>query len=504
MALSYMADKRFTNGLRTGEQYIDDIKNDGRRVFINGEQVEDITTHPSFCEAVRSIAALYDISSDPDNRKLMSFISPKTDCPVNRIWQIPKNIDDMYLRKFAIERWAEETFGLMGRTPDHVAGFFVGWASNPKVFETEENNQMADNLMRFFEFARDNDKYITYTIIPPQIDRSKSMHQQDPSDLYAGVTEETSDGIIIHGAQMLGTGTALSDYVCLSQITPLNTGDENYAINVVVPCNAPGLKIYSRKSYALSGSSTFDYPLASRYDETDSLVVFDNVFVPWEQVFVFKNIKICRDQWWKTSAHSMGNHQAQIRLCVKLKFLMGLSKRIAEMNGVINLPAVSSLLGEMASYAAMLERLVEAQIATSNEISEGVVEPGRQALYAAIVLQAEVYPKILNWMRELCGGGVIQLPSSYLDFKNPEIRSDIDRYIKSPEYNSEEKVKLLKLAWDIIGSEFAGRHEQYEKFYAGPPFVAKSRMYQAYDFKGGDDLVKSALDGYNLEGVNRK
>ena len=92
MALSYMADKRFTNGLRTGEQYIDDIKNDGRRVFINGEQVEDITTHPSFCEAVRSIAALYDISSDPDNRKLMSFISPKTDCPVNRIWQIPKNI----------------------------------------------------------------------------------------------------------------------------------------------------------------------------------------------------------------------------------------------------------------------------------------------------------------------------------------------------------------------------------------------------------------------------
>ena len=183
---------------------------------------------------------------------------------------------------------------------------------------------------------------------------------------------------------------------------------------------------------------------------------------------------------------------------------MGLSKRIAEMNGVINLPAVSSLLGEMASYAAMLEGLVEAQIATSNEISEGVVEPGRQALYAAIVLQAEVYPKILNWMRELCGGGVIQLPSSYLDFKNPEIRSDIDRYIKSPEYNSEEKVKLLKLAWDIIGSEFAGRHEQYEKFYAGPPFVAKSRMYQAYDFKGGDDLVKSALDGYNLEGVNRK
>ena len=196
----------------------------------------------------------------------------------------------------------------------------------------------------------------------------------------------------------------------------------------------------------------------------------------------------------------MGNHQAQIRLCSKLQFLMGLAKRIADMNGVAAIPAVQTLLGDMASYAAMLEGLVDAQIATCTTNANGFVEPGRQALYAAIVLQAEVYPKMLNLMRELCGGGVIQLPSSVRDFDNPEIRADIDRYTRSPGYSGEERVKLMKLAWDLIGSEFAGRHDQYEKFYAGPPFVVKTRMYQAYDFDKSARLVDAALAGYDRKG----
>lgn len=500
MPASYANDKRFPGGLRTGAQYIDGIKNDGRRVFIDGEEVADVASHPAFREAVRSIAGLYDIASDPANRDLMTFPSPVTGEPVNRIWQLPRTEADLHARRGAIARWSEATFGLMGRSPDHVAGFFTGWASAPEVFARNGATERAECLMRFFEFLRDRDIFITYTIVPPQIDRSKPMHQQDPADLYAGVVEERDDGVVIRGAQMLGTGTALSDYVCLSQVTPVRPGDENHAINVAIACNAPGVKIYSRRSYAAAANSIFDYPLAARFDETDSLVVFDDVLVPWEQVFVYKDIEICRDQWWDTGSHAMGNHQAQIRLCTKLQFLMGLAKRIAEMNGVAAIPAVQTLIGDMASYAAMLEGLVEAQIATCTTNANGIAEPGRQALYAAIVLQAEAYPKMLNWMRELCGGGVIQLPSSALDFDNPEIRADIERYNQSPGYNGEERVKLMKLAWDLIGSEFAGRHDQYEKFYAGPPFVVKTRMYQAYDFDKSQALVDAALAGYDLTG----
>ncbi len=503
MPASYLSDKRFAGGLRTGAQYIDGLKNDGRRVFIDGEEVADVTGHPAFREAVRSIAGLYDIASDPANRDLMTFPSPATGEPVNRIWQLPRSAADLHARRAAIARWSEATFGLMGRSPDHVAGFFVGWAMAPEVFARNGAAERADNLMRFFEFLRDRDVFVTYTIVPPQIDRSKPMHQQDPADLYAGVVEERDDGVVIRGAQMLGTGTALSDYVCLSQISPVRPGDENHAVNVAVACNAPGVKIYSRRSYAAAASSTFDYPLASRFDESDALVVFDDVLVPWQQVFVYKDIEICRDQWWDTGSHAMGNHQAQIRLCTKLQFLMGLAKRIADMNGVATIPAVQTLLGDMASYAAMLEGLVDAQIATCTTNENGFVEPGRQALYSAIVLQAEVYPKMLNLMRELCGGGVIQLPSSARDFENPDIRADIDRYNQSPGYSSEERVKLMKLAWDLIGSEFAGRHDQYEKFYAGPPFVVRSRMYQAYNFDKSRGLVDAALAGYDLSGRRR-
>src|SRR5262245_15238917 len=106
--------------LRTGQQYLDDIKNDGRRVFLDGEEIRDVTAHPAFREGARTIAQLYDIASDPANRDLMTYRSPTTGKPVNRMWQIPNSVEDLRLRRRAIERWSEETFGFLGRSPDHV------------------------------------------------------------------------------------------------------------------------------------------------------------------------------------------------------------------------------------------------------------------------------------------------------------------------------------------------------------------------------------------------
>ena len=485
---------------RTGQNYIDAIKGDGRKVFIDGEEVNDVTTHPAFREAIKTTARLYDIASEPANRNLMRFgleASPKT---INRIWQLPKSENDLRLRRSAVEKWSEVTFGLMGRSPDHVAAFFCGWMMNSDVFEQNGGKEKKKYLENFYEYLSENDYYVTYTIIPPQIDRSKPMHQQSPRDLYAGVVKEKDNGIIVRGAQMLGTGAVLSDYISLGQITPIQPGDEDHAINFAVACNSPGLKIYSRRSYASAANSTFDYPLSSQFDETDSLVVFDDVFVPWEQVFVYRDLEISKDQWWKTAAHSMGNHQAQIRFVTKLRLIMGLAKRITEMNGVNKLPAVKGILGEMSSYAAMVEGLLDAQISNCSIIGKEFVEPARQPLYAAIALQSEVYPKLLNLLRELCGGGLIQLPSSSTDFKNPQIKIDIDRYIQSPGYPADERVKLMKLTWDLVGSEFAGRQEQYERFYAGPPFATKTRMESEYNFAEGERLVDDVLATYDIEG----
>jgi 4-hydroxyphenylacetate 3-monooxygenase len=488
------------SGLRSGAQYIGDLSGGGRRVFIDGAEVEDVTKHNAFRAAARSVASLFDISSTPENRDLMTFPSPHTGEPVNRIWQMPRSKEDLAARRIAITRWSDATLGLMGRSPDHVAGFYVGFNAAPEVF-ARGGDRYADNVTRFYQFLRDYDLYATYTIVPPQIDRSKPAHQQDPPDLYAGVVEERDDGIVVRGGQMLGTGAALADFVHLSTIHPMRPGDENYAISVAIPCNAPGVKIYSRRSYAQAANSTYDYPLASRFDETDSLLVFDNVFVPWERVFVYKNLEIARAQWFETPAHIFGNNQAQIRFSSKLAFMVGLMKQIAEMNGTGTLPPVQGMIAQLATYAAMQEGLVYAQEARATANANGYFVPAAQEHYANMNLQSEIYPKMLDIMRELCGGGLIQLPSSVEDFKNPEISADISRYVQSPGYPAEQRVKLLKLAWDIIGSEFAGRHQQYEKFYAGAPFIVKTHMYRSYDFDRAERLVTEALDGYDVDGV---
>ncbi len=480
------------DGLRSGAHYIDSIRDDGRRVILDGEIVRDVTAHPGFKEAVRSIARLWDLAADPANRDVMTYPSPRTGKPVLRCWEIPRTPADLGTRHKMLERWAEASFGLMGRTPDHVAGFFAGFAAKPSIFAAV-GAQFAENVVRFYEYARDNHLYISYAIVPPQIDRSKPAHQQSDPTLHAGVVAERDGGIVLKGAQQLATGAALSDWLHLSCIHPLQPGDEAYALSVAMPISAPGLKIYTRRPYATGATSAFDYPLSSRFDETDALVVLDDVFVPWEHVFVYRNIALCRDQWWRTPAHVLGNHQAQVRYATKLRFLMGLAKRLTAITGSGSLPPVQIMLGEMAAIAAIVENMVTAQEASATVDEEGVVWPWRAALYAVMSLQAELNPRLIDMARELAGGSMIMLPSSVKDFANPETAADLERYVHSPGYPAKERVALLKMLWDLIGSEFAGRHQQYEKFYGGASFLVKQNMFRTYDFARAERLVDAAL-----------
>jgi 4-hydroxyphenylacetate 3-monooxygenase len=478
--------------MRNGTQFLDAIRDDGRRVYFDGELVRDVTAHPAFRGAARSLAHLFDVAADPANRELMTYPSPATGGPVLRCYHIPKTATDLASRRAMSARWAEETFGLMGRTPDHVAGFLAGYAAKPSVF-AEAGKQYAQNVLRYYEYARDNHQYLSYAIVPPQIDRSKPAHKQSDSTLYAGVVAERDGGIVLKGAQQLGTGAVFSDAVYISCIHPLVPGDEAYAFAVAVPANAPGLKIYPRRSYAADATSAFDYPLSSRFDEVDALIVLDDVFVPWENVFCYRNLQLCRDQWWRTPSHSYGNHQAQIRYSAKLRFLMGLTKRLCEITGNDANPAVQIMLGEMAAFATIVDSMVQAQETQATIDTEGVVWPAKTALYAVMALQSEINPRLLNMARELAGGSIIMLPSTAKDFDNPEIAADLERYIASPGFPSRARTAILKLVWDLIGSEFAGRHEQYEKFYGGASFLIKQNMARAYDFAGATRMVDRAL-----------
>jgi 4-hydroxyphenylacetate 3-monooxygenase len=479
--------------MRTGDDYIASIR-DGRTVMLDGEKVDDVTTHPAFSGVVRSVASMYDAAADPANRELYTYRSPRDGAPVHRWWHIPRTRDDLTIRRRAIEAWSEMSCGFLGRSPDHVASFLAGFAGSLPMF-AEGGQQFADNVQRFYEKARDESLYLSYTIIHPTVDRSKPPHQQYEPNVYVSVLREQDDGIVLRGAQMLGTGSVMSDYIFVSCILPLPEGAEDYAFSVVVPNNAPGLRIYSRRSYANATTDTRDHPLANRFDETDSLVVFDDVVVPWEHVFVLRNRAITAGQFQRTAAHSLGNTQAQIRFATKLKYFAGLAHGILESSGGIGDPKNKTRLGLLAGKCSIPAAFVEAAEATSFVDQYGVANPGHAMLYSAMTLQPNLMNDIIFALRELGGGGVIQLPSSSASFGDPVSAADIDRYIRWPNATSDERVGLLNLVWDSIGSEFAGRHLQYEMFYAGDPAVPQMRNFNSYDWTGAARLVDQCLAG---------
>jgi 4-hydroxyphenylacetate 3-monooxygenase len=484
--------------MRSGEEYLRSL-NDGRHVYADGELVKDVTTHPAFREAAKSMARLFDIAAAPEHRDLMTYPSPRTGAPVWRAWQIPKNHADLRAKRLAAEKWAEESFGLMGRTPDHVAGFIAGYAAKPGLFAAG-GQRFADNLLNIYENLRDNHRYVTYAIVPPQIDRSKPAHQQKDPTLYAGVVKERDDGIVICGAQQLATAGVFADYLHLSCIHPLRPGDEAYANGVVIPINTPGLKLYSRRTFANDRMNSFDYPLTSRFDEADCFCVFDNVFVPWESVYIYRNLQICWDQWWKTPAHLYGNYQAQCRYAVKLRFMLGLAKRMNEMTGNDTHQAVQIEMGELAAVVTIVEQMLLAHETTASIDADGVLWPSQTGLYAVMALQSELNGRMLETIRELAGAAMITLPSSARDFDNPEIARDLEKYMQSATTPAKERVALMRLLWDFLGTEFGSRHAQYEKFYGGASFLVKQNVNRFYNYKRATALVDAAL---GLPSVNR-
>jgi len=297
---------------------------------------------------------------------------------------------------------------------------------------------------------------------------------------------------------MLATGGIMANEVLVTCIQPLQPGDEPYAISFAIPMNTPGLKMLSRKSYEAGAPEVFDAPLSSRFDENDAVIYFDDVKVPWDRVFVFKDIAMCQKQFHATPAHVYQNYQAMIRLSVKVRFLIGLAHRTAEMNGILNFPQVRETLGQLAAEGGMIDALVAAMEVKGTQRGRYFV-PDRHTLYAAQTLTQQLYGKILTTLRELAGGGMIMLPSSVADYANPELATLIDKTQQSPAANSRERVKFYKLAWDAVGSEFASRHQQYEMFYAGATFVTKGHSFRTYDWEAASALVEGMLGTYDLD-----
>ncbi|AGW92793.1 MULTISPECIES: 4-hydroxyphenylacetate 3-hydroxylase family protein [Cupriavidus] len=483
--------------IKTGSQHIAMLR-DGREVYLDGKRVTDVTVHPAFRNSIRSYANLYDYQARPENIEKMTFQPAGADRRVSRIWELPTSYNELVERRQMLEAWTALHYGFMGRSPDHVASCISGMVMGIDVLE-QADPARAGALRDYYRYARDNDLFLTYVIVNPQANQAKAAHEQEDKYLAVGIVDQDAEGITVRGAKMLATSGIMANEVFCSCIQPLREGDEMYALSFAVPMNTKGLKVMSRKSYEASATSVFDNPLASRFDENDAVLYFDDVKVPWDRIFVAGDVAMCAKQFHATPAHVYQNYQCQVRLMVKLRFLVGLAHRITEINGTNGFPQVRELLGQLAAEAGMVEAWVYGMEAKGQVNQNGYFVPDRSMLYGSQVVTQQLYAKVLNTLRELAGGGMIMLPSSIGDFANPALAGIIAKTQKSPVCSPEERVKFFKLAWDAVGSEFASRHNQYEMFYAGATFVTKGHAYRTYDWKSASGLVDHMLGSYSLE-----
>lgn len=482
---------------KTGTEHIESLR-DGREVFINGERVDDVTEHPAFRNAVRSAAALYDYQAAPENLELMTFQPEGSQRRINRAWQFPTSLDELIQRRKALEAWARQSYGFLGRSPDHVASALIGQRMGIDVFR-EHGEDRARALAEYVDHISKNDLFLTYVIINPQSERSKDWGEQE-EELVARIVDEDSAGITIRGAKMLGTSSIMANEVLVANLQPLKPGEEDLAFSCALPMNAKGLKVLSRKSYEYSSTSVYDNPLASRFDENDALMYFDDVKVPWDRVFVYRDTDMCRRQFHDTPGHIFQNYQAQIRLTVKLKFLIAVARRLTETIGTINIPSVREQLGGLAAHVGMVEATLHGMETAGNHWNgTPYYVPHRHFLYSAQVTTQDLYPRIMNMIRELAGGAFIMLPSSVADWANPELKRIIRTTQRSAVMGPEERVKFLKAAWDAIGSEFGSRHTQYEMFYAGARFVTSGHSFRTFDWENATTMIDDLLNSYEAD-----
>jgi 4-hydroxyphenylacetate 3-monooxygenase len=479
--------------IKSGKAYLDGL-NDGRIIYIGGERVDNVTTHPGFRNAARSYARIYDARFDKRLRDILSY--EENGERYATYFLKPRSREDLLRRTRSCQAIADLTYGMMGRSPDFVGGYITGAAMQPEVFDSSKY-KFGAHVERIYEYCRKNDVFLSHAVSPPQGTRDKKLYQREVSRAASlSVVAEGDSGVTINGMKMLATSAAFSDEIWIGNILPLAEGHESESITCIVPPNAPGLTLWSRKPFERYAVSEFDNYLSHHFDESDCVVVCEDVKVPWERVFTHNDIELSRQIYFRTPAHTLSNHQAAVRYAAKMKLLLGLARRITQSMGIDRVPAVVDDLGHLAALYGMIKGMIYGQIQDCEELGNGYVNYNRHFMYAAIYFATQNYDQICAKVRELSGGSVLQMPADVSVLSNPKTRELFEHLWQTPTQSAVERFKLFKLAWDLLGSDFGGRHLQYERFYMGPAFVVRSHNTRECSWQEIEGYVDGLLASY--------
>lgn len=478
----------------TGAEYLARLRREPREVYISGERIEDVTAHPATRRGAASLAGLYDMQHDPALKAEMTYTSPTSGEPVGLSFLPPRTRDDLARRHRMMRHWAERHHGYMGRTPDYLNSSLMAMAQAAEFFAGNDP-RFGENIRRYYEHVRENDLCLTHTLINPQANRGASVDQQPDPYLPAGVLKETDAGLIIRGCRLLATLAPISDELVVFPSTVLRAGGEGaekYAFAFALPCATPGLKFVCRESFDL-GRETFDHPLGSRFEEMDAVVLFDDVLVPWERVFLYRDVERCNAAYGATNAVVHMAHQVLVKNVAKAEFLLGLVCLMIDTIAIEQFQHVQEKAAEIITYLETMRACLRAAEADAAVDQWGVMTPARPPIDVARNLFPKMYPRMVEIVQQLGASGLMAAPTA-ADFRHPAISADMHKFFQAARADSLDRVKLFRLAWDVACSSFGSRQVLYERFFFGDPVRMAGALYSTYNKAPAMQQVRAFLD----------
>ncbi len=482
-------------GIRTGQQYLAGL-HDGREVWYDGKRVEDVTTFAPMAAAIKSTAMLYDLQHEARHRDTLTVDCPEFGERIARPFEIPRTRGQLRLKREAYVIWAEATYGMMGRSPDFLNVMVMSLAAK-KSFFAECAPARAAAVVDYYRYIARNDLFLTHALLDPQLDKGRSRHQQSAPEIPLKIVERTNEGLIVNGIKRIATAAPYADELLVWPFPPtFQPGEEAYANVFAIPMNTKGLKTLCRPSFAPLQGVRGDHPLSSRFDELDATVVFDHVLVPWERVFLHEDISLLNRMYRDSRMREFTAHQTNARLETKLGFVYALINRLTEVTGLAQKSDMMEMLGEAVACLEVIRsttRSAEEQATVDPE--NLVLYPDLAALQTGRALGPVYYPKLVDMLKRVAGGGLIQLPVSLNEFNSP-IADALEKSLRGAGVSGRDKAVLYKLAWDICGSEFGARHELYEMNYAGERGALLAGIQREYARKGYYlDHLKRLVEG---------
>ena len=478
---------------RSGQDYIDSLRKHAPRIYLGGRRIDDVTAEPLFREPIRAIAEQYDMQLDPAYRNVMTYRSPTTGDPVSTSFLVPYSLEELVKKRQHFKLRADHNFGFMGRAPDFMNQFVTGWHLAADRF-ARAGARFGENASRYYEYVREHDLFLTHMLINPQVDRSRTSAQQEDPFLHLGRVRETTEGIVVRGAKMLGTMAPITEEVAVIPFGGVPPGDDAYALAFGIPTSTPGLTFLCRETVSPLPRSRFDHPLSSRFEEMDCIAVFDDVLVPWDRVIVDGSPG--SGEIINTLGADFGallNVQTAARMLSQLEFFCGLGMKLADAIGITGFLHIQEKLGEMLSQMEIARAVFYGAERLARPLANGVWVPGGHGLRAFHLQTGKIYSRFVEIVQTLAAGGFFYAPAE-ADLANPELRPYIDTYVRGRAgVSAEERIALFKLAWDVTGESFAQRMAQYVRFYSGDPIRLTAGFYMQYEKEPLFELVERAL-----------